>query len=322
MHQPPRVPKLAGVPWPDQAWPTLSLCAAGALLWWLCRFHVASLPIWAPWDFSFSWFFATVFPLWWYRTGLARARADERPRAWRTTLFLLGVGAIYAVLQTRYDYLAEHMFFLNRFQHVVMHHLGPFLIALAWPWPTLLRGMPPCVRRAVESAPSLRLLHLARRPVLAPILFVGLIALWLIPRVHFRAMIDPALYLLMNWTMVGDGLLFWSLVLDPRGPQEARISFGMRAALAVGVMFPQILIGAIVALSRRDLYDFYAWCGRIYPSIGALDDQAYGGLIIWIPPAMMSVVSLLLVLNALRLHEERQDKPQTGGGIAASRWTG
>jgi putative membrane protein len=126
----------------------------------------------------------------------------------------------------------------------------------------------------------------------------------------------------MNWTMVGDGLLFWALVLDPRGREEAGISFGMRAALAVGVMFPQILIGAIIALSRRDLYDFYAWCGRIYPSIGALDDQTYGGLIIWIPPAMMSVVSLLLVLNALRLHEERQERPEAGGGIAASRWTG
>lgn len=292
------------------------------LLWWLCRFHVALLPVWAPWDFSFSWFFGTIFPLWWYRAGLARTPAAERPHLWRTILFVIGLSAIYAVVQTRYDYLAQHMFFLNRFQHVVMHHLGPFLIALAWPWPTLLRGMPDPVRRAIGSRPSRWLLHAARRPLPAACLFVGLIALWLVPAVHFRAMIDPSLYLLMNWTMVADGLLFWALVLDPRGPAQAGISFGMRAALAIGVMFPQILIGAIVALSRRDLYNFYAWCGRIYPSIGALDDQTYGGLIIWIPPAMMSVVSLLLVLNTLRLHEERQERPKAGGGIAASRWTG
>ena len=114
-------------------------------------------------------------------------------------------------------------------------------------------------------------------------------------------MIDPDLYLVMNWTMVGDGVLFWSLVLDPRDRGEAGISFGMRALLAVAIMFPQILIGAIIALSKRDLYTFYAWCGRIYPSIGPLADQNYGGLIVWIPPAMMSVVALILVLNALRL---------------------
>ena len=150
-------------------------------------------------------------------------------------------------------------------------------------------------------------------------LFVGLIALWLFPAVHFRAMIDPDLYLVMNWTMVGDGVLFWSLVLDPRDRGEAGISFGMRALLAVAIMFPQILIGAIIALSKRDLYTFYAWCGRIYPSIGPLDDQNYGGLIVWIPPAMMSVVALILVLNALRLNEERA---APGQEVMPAPWTG
>jgi putative membrane protein len=230
---------------------------------------------------------------------------------------------IYAVLQTHFEYLAEHMFFLNRAQHVVMHHLGPFLIALAWPWPTLLRGMPDGVRRVFNAPIVVRFLTIMRRPLLAAVLFVGLVALWLVPPIHFRAMIDPKLFLVMNWSMVGDGVLFWSLVLDQRDRASAGISFGMRAALAVGVMFPQIVIGAIIALSHRDLYTFYAWCGRIYPSIGVLDDQAIGGLIIWIPPAMMSVASLLLVLNALRLSEEAVPGPSgTSGGISSSSWTG
>jgi putative membrane protein len=287
---------------------SLAIAFAGVLLWWLSRYHVASLPAWAPWDFSFSWFFATAFPLWWYKRGLDRTAPVERPALWRSASFLLGMGAIYAVLQTRFDYLAQHMFFLNRLQHVVMHHFGPFFISLAWPWRTILRGMPDSVRRLTASRPVERFLKVMRQPLLAAFLFVGLIALWLVPAIHFRAMIDPKLYLVMNWSMVGDGLLFWSIVLDPRDKAKARLSFGVRAALAIGVMFPQILIGAIIALSRRDLYTFYEWCGRIYPSIGPLDDQNYGGLIVWIPPAMMSVVSLLLVLNALRLSEERAER--------------
>jgi putative membrane protein len=97
----------------------------------------------------------------------------------------------------------------------------------------------------------------------------------------------------------------------------------MRAALAVGVMFPQILMGAIIAFSHRDLYGFYTWCGRIYPSIGALDDQTFGGLIIWIPPGMMSVLALLFVLNALRRCEEAADALRApGDGLDASAWTG
>ncbi|MEO9132579.1 MAG: cytochrome c oxidase assembly protein [Sphingomonas sp.] len=301
----------------------LAIFAVSLLLWWACRFHAAILPAEAPWEFSFSWFYATAFPLWWYFRGIARTPCGARPSILRTASFLLGVLGIYIVLQTRFEYLAEHMFFLNRFQHVVMHHLGPLLIALAWPWQTILIGMPGGVRRIAEGPVIGRILHIMRKPLLAALLFVGLIAFWLVPAIHFRAMIDPELYLAMNWTMVADGVLFWSLVLDPRPAAEAGISFGMRAALSAGVMFPQILIGAIIALSRTDLYAFYTWCGRIFPSVGAMDDQNYGGLIVWIPPAMMSVLGVLLVLNALRRSEEANaPAPRRDGSISASSWTG
>lgn len=302
---------------------TLAIAAVSLLLWWACRYHAAVLPPEAPWEFSFSWFYATAFPLWWYFRGVARTPTEDRPSLWRTVTFLLGAAAIYIVLQTRFEYLAEHMFFLNRFQHIVMHHLGPLLIALAWPWRTILIGMPDSIRRIAEGPVVARFLHVMRRPLLAALLFVGLVAFWLVPSIHFRAMIDPRLYLAMNWSMVVDGILFWSLVLDPRAAAEAGISFGMRAALSAGVMFPQILIGAIIALSRTDLYTFYTWCGRIFPTIGAIDDQHYGGLIVWIPPAMMSVLGVLLVLNALRLNEEANaPAPTDEGGISASSWTG
>lgn len=301
----------------------LAVVAASIVLWWACQFHAAALPFWAPWEFSFTWFYATVLAGGAYGRGLVRSTPRERPAWWRTVSFVLGIAAIYIVLQTRFEYLAEHMFFLNRAQHVVMHHLGPLLIALAWPWPTLLRGMPENARHFFASRWVGHFLQVMRQPFIAAFFFVGLIAFWLVPSIHFRAMLDPRLYLAMNWSMVADGILFWSLVLDPRDKATAGISFGVRAALAIGVMFPQILIGAIIAFSHADLYRFYAWCGRIYPSIGPLDDQNYGGLIIWIPPAMMSVVSLLLVLNALRLSEEQAPSSGTSeGGVSTSSWTG
>jgi len=306
----------------------LLLLAGGALLWWAAAFHVSALPVWAPWDFSWLWYLAASLTSWWYIRGLILSPGKERPPVWRIVSFGLGMVLIWAVLQTRYEYLAEHMFFLNRIQHLVMHHLGPFLIALAWPGAAIMRGMPEPVRRFLRLRGFAVALRIVQQPVLAAFLFVGLIALWLTPPVHFRAMVDPTLYAFMNWTMVGDGVLFWTLVLDPRPKPPAFCSFGARAAVSVAIIIPQIVIGAVIAFAGRDIYAFYTWCGRIFPSIGAVDDQIYGGLIVWIPASMMSLVGLLLVINNLRLSDKEKEaadasETEPGGIVISSKaWTG
>lgn len=302
----------------------LLVAAAGFALFWLCRAHPSQLPAWAPWDFSWTEFLAAALSLLWFFRGVAASPAETRPPMWRRVFFLLGVGLIYVVLQTRVDYFALHMFFLNRVQHVVMHHLGPFLIALGCGGATVKAGMPAPLQRWLEGRWLQRALGVVQHPVVAPLLFVGLIYLWLVPAIHFRAMLDPRLYKVMNWSMVGDGLLFWSLVLDPRPHPPARWSFPLRAVLAVGVMFPQIALGALVSFAGRDIYPYYAFCGRLFPSISAVTDQAVGGIVIWIPPAMMSVVALILVLNFMRQQEDRRASTTEEVAMAdlARRWTG
>jgi putative membrane protein len=299
------------------------IAVLGAFLWWGSSYHPSLMPVWAPWEFSWLWFFAAALALWWYARGIYLTPKGERPAFWRILLYVIGVLSIYTVLQTHFLYLAEHMFFLNRVQHVVMHHFGPFLIAVAWPGASLYRGMPHVLQRVVDAPALARLMRVIQQPVIASVLFVGLVALWLVPSVHFVAMIDPKLYAVMNWSMVVDGVLFWILVLDPRPKPPAWISFGARAAIAVLVILPQILLGALLAFASVDLYSFYDWCGRIYPSISALDDQQFGGLIVWIPPAMMSVIALILVLNAIRLNEEKQEMAyENGNSTSAAAWTG
>ena len=73
--------------------------------------------------------------------------------------FLIGLGLMYVALQTHYDYYAQHLFLLHRLQHLVLHHLAPFLIAWAAPQAVfaaaLPRGVPlggyPVGRRWVRS---------------------------------------------------------------------------------------------------------------------------------------------------------------------------
>jgi putative membrane protein len=297
----------------------------GAFLFWISESHPSLMPVWAPWDFSPLIYLATTLTLLWFFRGIVLTPPQERPPVWRRAVFVIGLLTTYAVLQTRFEYWSQHMFFLNRIQHVSMHHLGPFLIALAWVGGTVKRGMPRWAGRLVESRFASAPIQVLQQPVLAAFLFVGLFYFWLIPAVHFRAMIDARLYAVMNWSMVLDGILFWCLVLDPRRQPLARVSFGARAALSVSIMFPQILLGAMIVFSSRDLYPYYNLCGRIFPSISALDDQQLGGLVIWIPPAMMSVVGMLVAVNAMRLSDEsilETDKDAAALAALSRGWTG
>lgn len=285
--------------------------ALGALLYWVSKFHPTAMPAWAPWDFSWLEYLATALALVWFLRGLARTPTQARLSTGRRVAFLLGIIALYAVTQTRFDYMAQHMFFMNRIQHVVMHHIGPFLIALGGAGKTINQGMPRWLRQLLARRPVESVIRVLQQPALAAFLFVGLFYFWLIPPIHFRAMIDHRLYAVMNWSMVLDGILFWSLVLDPRPKPPARISFGTRIALSIGVMFPQIILGALITFSTRDLYPFYDLCGRLFPSIGALEDQLIGGIVIWIPPSMMSVIGALVVLRAFQVYDESTPEEPT-----------
>ena len=115
----------------------------GAGLWWLSALHPAAAPFLAPWEFSWPEYLAVTLSAVWFFRGLFLTPLEGRPSRWRCASFLAGLAAIYIVLQTHFDYMAQHMFFLNRIQYVVMQHLGPFLIALAGVGETLRRGMPP-----------------------------------------------------------------------------------------------------------------------------------------------------------------------------------
>lgn len=289
-------------------WPAYGgLMAIGAVFYVLCRFFPADLPVWMPWSFSWPIFLATGLGLFWFAVGWTRLEKSERPPAWRSASYVLGVVSIYAVVETHYDYLSQHMFFFHRFQHLVLHHLGPFLIALGASGPVLWAGMPDFLKPVLKSRPVRASVDAIQNPVVAPLLFVGLIYFWLVPSTHVRVMLDDTLYNVMNWSMAVDGIFFWCLILDPRPKPPARVSAGLRAILTMAIVPPQIAVGAVLAFSNSDIYPVYEICGRFLP-VSAISDQHFGGLILWIPSSMMSVVALILVLNIMRLNEERKER--------------
>jgi putative membrane protein len=287
------------------------LLLVGAATAVICEAYPSRLPIWMPWEFSWPVFLATSLGLAWFARGLWSMPRAERPSPWRSAAFVVGVLSFYVVLQTRVDYFAQHMFFVHRFAHFVLHHLGAFLIAMGMAGPVIRAGMPDFLKPLVASRIVRGTVDIIQNPVMAPVLFVGLLYLWLIPPIHTRVMLDRNLYDLMNWSMGIDGIFFWSLILDPRPHPPARLSFLLRFLLILVIELPQMLVGAILSLSTTDYYPVYRICGRVL-EMTALNDQHYGGLIIWLPGTLMSFAAAITVLVAIRHHEEESEHARQG----------
>jgi len=254
-----------------------------------------------PWEFSPLFVVSFLLLAWFYtRALMAIKKADRDSKTyWQASSFYIGLISIYIVSHTYVDYLSQYMFWVHRFQHLVLHHLAPLLIVLG-AVEIVSKGVPNGWPRWSKVPvfikwPSEWLYRFIQHPVVAPVLFVGLIYLWLIPDIHFAAMLSKKLYYIMNWSMLLDGLLFWWLVLGPDWKGEGK-GFKTRIMMMLVVVIPQQLLGAYLTLSNTVIYDVYDVCGRAWP-ISPMADQIYGGVITWIPASMMSVLGLILVLR-------------------------
>lgn len=271
-----------------------------------------------PYEFSptllATWLLAALL----YALGARRRRV---PRV-RQALFWCGMALVYFALLTRFDYYALHQFFFDRIQQVLMHHLAPLLIMLAYPlavWRAALplRWRARLLRPLTHSMPWRATAALLFNPLLATLLFVALVLVWLIPRMMTLAMLDWRLYLLMNWSMLLSGLIYWGLVLDHRRRPPARMAPGLRVLSPALSMTPQILIGAIITFSKTDLYPIFSICGRAL-DIDVLTDQQYGGLITWVPAAIIEALAALLALRVWMRLSQRPRRAAPRGALSAT----
>jgi len=270
-----------------------------------------------PWEFSPTVLIACLGAAILYWLGLRQRRRDgERTGFWRTLSFYLGIILVYGVMQTYVDYLSQHMFWVHRLQHMILHHVAPFLIVLAYPHEILGRALPQRLHNRLllpiwNSLPVRSSYRFLQNPIVSPILFVGLIYFWLLPSIHFDAMLSAMLYQVMNWSMLLDGLLFWWLIVDNRPPDaHGTTRYPVRIIILFATQMLQIFIGAPIALSHHVIYSVYSVCGRAWP-IGPVTDQAIGGLITWIPSAMMSVLGILVVIRLWRRQSSLDEQPST-----------
>lgn len=247
---------------------------------------------------------------WWlWAVGRVNARhpASHVPRR-RTAAFLLGLLALAFALVSGIERYDTTLFSVHMVQHILIVLVAAPLVALSAPITLLLRLSGRATRRRwLLPVLHARLLRVLAFPVIAWLLFAGV--MW---TAHFSglfdaALEDPLVHDLEHGLFLGSALLFWwpAVGLDPapwRLRHPARIAY-------VFLQMTQNTFLAVVLLNAAGvLYPHYASLGSPY-GVDALADQRLAAGLMWITGDAIFLGAIMLLVAAW-MRTEARDLPR------------
>src|SRR5690606_813815 len=186
--------------------------------------------------------------------------------------------------------------------HMVQH----MLLMLIMP-PLLLLGLPgwslaPILRnRRLRSAAAF-LVHPLVAFAIYNVVFTG----WHFPRFYNWALEDHNVHIVQHLMFMAAAVIMWWPVVNPV-PELRPTATPIRLLYLFALGIPMSIVSAIITLSNVVLYPFYEAAPRVFESLGALEDQQLGGLIMWVPGAIVFWGAISIVFLRWAKREERED---------------
>lgn len=235
-----------------------------------------------------------------YLKGLSNWERPSHPISrWQKASFFTGLFLIFIALQSPLDNLSDHMLSFHQLQHFLLRMLAPMLVLLGAPLTPMLRGLPswalqgivrPTVRNPLARAAYEKLTN----PVVSVGIFMGVLYLWQLPGGFNLALRNEFIHALMHLTMMSSGFIFYWAVIDP-APRRSRIHYGVRVLYLGLIVLPNTLLGAVITFTKTIIYTGYLDVSQPF-AMSVLTDQQIGGLVLWVPGDMMSILVAGIVM--------------------------
>lgn len=185
--------------------------------------------------------------------------------------------------------------------HMAQH----LLLTLVFP-PLLLFGAPaPVVRPLLRPRWVMALARVVTKPLIAAILFTAPIVLWHVPAFYEAALRNHNLHILQHLVFLTTAVLMWWPVLSPV-PELPRLPHLLQMLYLFLLGIPMSITGALIALSDRVLYPFYAAAPRV-GGLSPLDDQQIGGLLMWVLGGLMLWIVMTVIWFRYSVWDQRTD---------------
>ncbi|HZE93218.1 MAG TPA: cytochrome c oxidase assembly protein [Gemmatimonadales bacterium] len=183
--------------------------------------------------------------------------------------------------------------------HMAQH----LVLTLVFP-PLLLYGSPAhVVRPLLRPRWVMALGRVVTRPLVAAIVFTGPIVIWHVPALYEAALRNHNLHIVQHLIFIATSVLLWWPVLSPV-PELPRASYPGQVIYLFAIGLPMSAVGAFATLAEHPLYPFYAAAPRVW-GLSALDDQRYGGLIMWVGGTLVLWIAATVVWFRWAWREEK-----------------
>lgn len=223
-------------------------------------------------------------------------------------------GALAVLLTTLngplHDLSDEYLFSAHMLQHLVLELVVPPLMIAGTPgW--MLR---PLIRRAGVR----RFAERALRPASCFAIFNVVLAAWHLPGLYNLALAYHPVHILQHLMFIAASVVMWWPLLSPL-PELPRLSYPGQMLYCFLMTLPMSVVAVYITMAERVLYPLYAIAPRV-AGISPLEDQRYGGLIMWIPGGLFFylVMSVVFWLWARRGGADDAEAAQVPVGVRAA----
>ena len=207
-------------------------------------------------------------------------------------------------------------------QHLLLMMVAAPLLALGDPMPLVLWGLPRRARAPLAAllrprAKTRRALRALTWLPAAGILYVVIVWAWHVPALYDAAAEHEALHAVEHASFLAAALLFWWPVIRPAPRLRPPAHPGLLIVYLVAATAQNTALGMALAVPDRAFYPHYARAAATL-GISAVDDQAFGGGLMW-SMGHMYLLPILVILYAIardsgRDHNEASEVPTPADG--------
>jgi len=220
------------------------------------------------------------------QTGQKIAPGIVTPTSGQRAAFFVGLAIIFLTLNGPLHDLSDfYLFSAHMIQHLVLTLIVPPLLILGTPgW---------MLRPLLRNASVFRVAKVMTSTAGCFLIFNGVLAVWHLPPLYNLAIANHAIHILQHLMFLAASVFMW-WPLTSQLPELPRASYPAQMMYCFLLTVPMGIIAIFVSMAEDLLYPAYAIAPRIW-GMSPMQDQQYGGLIMWIPGALffygvMSVV--------------------------------